>query len=125
MTIQLNFGRDVQGFNAYAPYPSDLKYSVTIASGGNATLTLPTNVAKWIVNFSLSPGSDCWVAYQGATAAAPAGGTFAATTSELNPGQRSLNSTYISGGVITANTINIFNNGTGASDIGIVLYASS
>lgn len=124
MTIQLNFGRDVQGFNAYAPYPSDLKYSATIASGGSATLTLPTNVTKWIVNFSLSPGSNCWVAYQGQTAIAPVGATLATTTSELNPGQRLLNSTYISSGVITANTINIFNNGASATDVGIALYAS-
>lgn len=125
MTTVLSFGRDVQGYNAYAPYPSDIKVSATIASGGNATYTLPANVAKWVVNFSFSPGSDLWVAYQGNSAAAPGGGSFASTNSELNPGQRTLNATYINNsGVVTANAINIFNNGTGASDVGIVIYAS-
>ena len=122
MTTKLNFGRDSQGYNAFAPNPAGDKYSATIASGGNATLTLPTNAQSWIVNFSFQPGSDVWVAYNG-TAAAPAGSTFATTTSELLPGSRYLTAFRNDG--ITATTINLLNNGTASADIGIVLYANT
>lgn len=122
MTTKLNFGRDVQGYNAFASNVAVDKYSATLASGGNATLTLPTNVPQWIVSFSFQPGSDVWVAYNG-TAAAPAGATFAATTSELLPGSRTLPSLQNNG--TSATTINLLNNGTGSADIGIILYATS
>ena len=49
MTTKLNFGRDIQGYNSYAPQPSTNMYSATLAAGGNATITLPTNVPYWIV----------------------------------------------------------------------------
>lgn len=117
---QLNFARDVQGFNAFAPSPSDKLFSVTVASSGNATITLPTSSPRWIVSFSYQQGSNVWVAY-GANAAVPAGATFASTESELLPGSRVLNSTNSDG---TAATINLLNNGTASADIGVVLYAS-
>lgn len=117
---QLNFARDVQGFNTFAPPPSDNKYSANIASAGNATITLPTNVERWIVSFSYQPGSNVWVAYN-ANAAAPAGATFASTSSELLPGSRVFNSKKSDG---SAATINFLNNGSTAANIGVVLYAS-
>lgn len=122
MSTKLNFGRDAQGYNAFAPPPAADKYSANIASGGNATITLPTNAASWIVSFSFQPGSDVWVAYN-QTAAAPAGATFATTTSELLPGSRILPALRNDGK--TATTINILNNGAGAADIGVVLYANT
>jgi hypothetical protein len=124
MTTKLAFSRDVQGYNAYAPAPSTNLYSATLASGGNATITLPTNVPYWIVAFSFQPGADIWVAYNG-TAAAPAGATFATTNSELNPGARLLSSTNVTSSGSSATTINLLNNGTGSADIGIMLYANS
>lgn len=117
---QLNFARDVQGFNTFAAPKSDNKYSAAILAAGNATITLPTNVERWIVSFSFQPGSDVWVAYN-ANAAAPAGATFAATSSELLPGSRVFDSKKADG---TAATINLLNNGTSTADIGVVLYAS-
>lgn len=117
---QLNFARDVQGFNTFAPPPSDNKYSATIAAAGNATITLPTSVERWIVSFSYQPGSNVWVAYNN-SAAAPAGATFASTNSELLPGSRVFNSKKSDG---TAATINLLNNGSSSADIGVVLYAS-
>lgn len=120
MTTKLNFGRDVQGYNAFAPNVSTDKYSATLAAGGNSTITLPTNANIWIVSFSYQPGSDIWVNYN-ANAAAPAGASFASTTSELLPGARQLPALKNDG--ITATTINILNNGAGTADVGVILYA--
>jgi hypothetical protein len=126
MSTKLAFGRDVAGYNSFSAPISLDKYSATLTSGGNATLTLPTNVPYWIISFSYQPGSDMWVAYQGNTAAVPAGATFASTNSELLPGSRILPSTYVnSSGVTVANTINVYNNTSSSQDIGIILYANS
>jgi hypothetical protein len=122
MSTKLSFGRDQQGYNAFAPPPAADKYSATLAAGGNSTITLPTNAASWIVSFSYQPGSDIWVAYNGA-AAAPVESTFTTTNSELLPGARLL-PTFQNNGM-TATTINLLNNGSGTADIGIILYANS
>lgn len=124
MTTKANFARDVQGFNTFAPAPSTNMYSATLSAGGNSTITLPTNVAYWIVSFSYQPGSDIWVRYNG-NAAAPAGATFASTTSELLPGSRVLPSTNTTSSGTSATTINLLNNGSGTADVGVILYASS
>jgi hypothetical protein len=117
---QLNFGKDVQGYNAYAPAPSTNMFSATIAASGNATITLPTSVSQWIVVFSFTPGSTVWVSYNG-SAAIPVGSTFAATTSELNPGARILPA--LQSDRITPTTINLLNNGSAGSDVWVALYA--
>jgi len=122
MTKKLNFGRDFQGYNSFAPPPSTNMYSATLAAGGNATITLPTNVAVWIVAFSYQPGSDIWVRYNG-SASAPAGATFASTTSELNPGARVVPCFQADGK--TATTINLLNNGSSSADIWVGLYANA
>jgi hypothetical protein len=124
MTTKLNFARDVQGYNSFAPPPSTNMFSATLASGGNATITLPTNVASWIVAFSFQPGADIWVSYNG-NAASPAGATFASTTSELNPGARFVPSKVTTSSGTVATTINLLNNGTGSADIWVGLYASA
>jgi hypothetical protein len=125
MSQPINFARDVNGYNTFAPPVSTNKYSANLLSGGHSTITVPTNVPYWVVNFSFQPGSDMWVNYKGVNASAPAGNTFATTTSELLPGSRVIPSTYINGsGVTVANTIDILNNGTAASDVGVVLYAN-
>ena len=118
---QLNFAKDVQGFNTFASPISDNKYSATIAAAGNATITLPASSPRWIVSFSYQPGSNIWVAFNG-SAAVPAGATFASTGSELLPGSRVLNSVQLNG---SATTINFINNGSVNADIGVVLYASA
>ncbi len=122
MTTKINFARDVQGYNTFAPQPSTNMYSATLASGGNATITLPKNVPVWIVAFSYQPGSDIWVRYNG-SAAAPAGATFASTNSELNPGARVVPSVQADG--TTATTINILNNGSSSADVWVGLYANA
>lgn len=122
MSTKLNFGRDVQGYNSFAAPISTDKYSATLTAGGNSTITLPTNSAYWIVSFSFQPGADVWVAYNG-SASAPAGATFASTTSELLPGSRILPSTNTTSSGTTATTINLLNNGAGVADVGVILYA--
>lgn len=122
MSTKLNFARDNQGYNSFAPPPAADKYSATIPSGDNETITLPGNAQSWIVSFSYQAGSDIWVAYNG-TASAPAGATFASTNSELLPGSRVLPSFQNNG--TTATTINLLNNGAGSADVGVILYANT
>jgi len=119
----LVFGRDAQGYNAFAPPPASYSFSATLASSGNATITLPGDVARWIIAFSFTPGSSIWVAFN-TNAAAPVGATFAATSSELNPGARILPSTITTSSGTSANTINLLNSGTGSASIWVGLYAS-
>jgi hypothetical protein len=110
---QLNFGRDVQGMNAYAPYTSTNKYSATLAAGTPTSIVVPSSSENWIVAFAYQPGTTIWVDLTGAAAAVPAGGTLVASTAELNPGQRKMTAgDTIS--MITANT---------TADVGISLYA--
>lgn len=110
---QLNFGRDVQGFNAYAPLTAGNKWSATITNGAATSITVPSNVATWIAVFSFQPGTNVWVDLTGATAIVPVGATLAVTTSELNPAAR----TVLAGGKISLITNNT------SADVGVMLYA--
>jgi hypothetical protein len=121
MSTLLSFGRDINGFNSFAAPESVDKYSATLTSGGNASITVPGNYENWIVSFSYQPGSDMWVCFNG-NAAAPVGGTFATTTSELLPGTRTVSSKTPAG---VATTINIYNNTASSQDVGVIFYAVS
>jgi hypothetical protein len=115
MSTLLNFGRDVQGLNAYAPYTATDKYSATIVNGVATSIIVPSNHKIWIAVFSVQTGGNLWVDFSGATAAIPVGGTLASTTSELNPGARMVNA---------ATNISIITDDT-SIDVGISLYAVS
>ena len=115
MTTELNFGRDVQGYNAYAPQDSVNKWSATLSAGVATSITVPSNFPVYIAAFSYEPGTDVWVDFSGATAAVPAGGTLATTTSSLNPGQRT---------VLAGSSISVITDSTTA-DVGIELWAVS
>ena len=115
MSTTLNFGRDVQGYNAYAPNVATDKYSATLTNGAATSITVPSNHQVWIAVFSYQPGSTVWVDFSGATAAIPVGATLASTTSELNPGAR----TVLAGSQISVITDNA------TTDMGISLYAVS
>lgn len=84
MATNLTFGRDVQGYNAYAPQPSTTKYSATLTNGAATSITVPNSNQTWVVSFRYYP-NDVWVDVSGATAAIPVGATLVVTTSELNP----------------------------------------
>jgi hypothetical protein len=90
MSTRLIFGRDAQGFNAFAPAPSIDKWSATITDGSATSITVPSNWGVWIVSFRYYP-NDVWVDVSGADAIIPVGATLAATTSELNPASLTLN----------------------------------
>lgn len=112
-TVLLNFGRDVQGFCAYAPQTSGNKWSATITNGSATSITIPSNYNEWIAVFSFQPGTNVWVDLTGATAAIPAGATLTTTTAELNPASRKV----FAGGKISIITDNT------SADVGISLYA--
>ena len=112
--VMLELGRDVQGYNAYAPMPSTVKYSATITNGSATSITVPSTYQTWIVSFRYYP-NDVWVDVSGATAAIPVGSTLAATTSELNPASLTLQKgTVIS--IITGQT---------TADVSIVMWPVS
>jgi hypothetical protein len=114
MPTELSFGRDVQGYNTYAPDPSTNKWSATLTDGNATSITVPKSYPSWIVSFRYFP-NDVWVDVTGATAAIPAGNTLATTTAELNPASLRLTSgTTIS--MITAQT---------TADVSVVMWPSS
>jgi len=113
MTTQLNFGRDVQGYNSYAPSISNSMESASLASGDEDSVTVPSDAARYIAVLSYQPGGTIWVAIND-TAAPPGGATFAATTSFLLPAQLSVNA---------GDTISCYNNSASDQDVGIAFYA--
>ena len=120
MSTILEFSRDIQGFNAYAPYPSTNIFSATLVNGAASLITLPLSEKAWIVSFSYQPGTNVFVDFTGTTASAPVGGTFAAATSELNPGARYVKSTKTDD--IQAATISLITNNA-SSEVTVSLYA--
>lgn len=91
MSTQANFGRDVQGFNAYAPAFAIDNYNTTLAANVEQHFTVPNNIStsqKYLAVFSFNPGANVWVA-NGSTAAV-AGSSFSTTLSALNPAVRTV-----------------------------------
>lgn len=111
MITKLNFGRDIQGFNAFAPAFSTTKYAVTLTGGAAQSITIPGDNENYIISFSYQPGTNVWIAHN-TTATLPTT-TITATNSEQNPGQR-----IVQGG----DTISFITNNTTA-DFGVVIYA--
>jgi len=118
-----NLTSDINGYNGFGLEFADNKYSAIIAQSTDTTLTVPSNAAmgwatqtsvnKYIAIFSYEPGAQVWVANND-TAAIPAGATFAATTSELNPSARVVNA---------ADVLHFFTPDSGGASVGVLIYA--
>jgi len=106
MSTQLSFGRDAQGYNAYAPmFPTDI-FTATIATGTARSFTVPSNFPLFIMYVQVQPNGWCWVSRTG-TAAVPAGAPLAASASEMAAGTQLYKRVVNAGDVIsfiTANT---------------------
>jgi hypothetical protein len=88
MSTLANFGRDVQGFNAYAPAFAIDNFATTLSANTEQHFTVPSNFKHWLAVFSFNPGSNVWVA-NNTTATLPSG-SFASILSVLNPAVRSV-----------------------------------
>lgn len=94
MTTKYTQTRDINGYNGFALPISDTAYSATLAAATDTTLTVPSTIgvgkqgpatkAQSVAIIKYTPAASVWVAV-GATAAVPAGASFAATGSLLNP----------------------------------------
>lgn len=91
MTTQYKLQKDVVGYNGFGLPFSDLKFSASLAITTDTSLTVPlkgamgvplNSVNKWLAIIQVEANLSVWFALN-ATAAVPAGTTFAATTSDL------------------------------------------
>lgn len=129
MSVNMLMQRDLSGLNTFGVPNCTNLYSATIA-GAATTLTVPSTVpiggsntnsngrAKWLAIFYYEPGTRVWVSINN-TATVPAGATFVATNSFLNPvalevqgKQESLAADVLS--FVTADT---------SADVGVAFYA--
>lgn len=118
MSTELSFGRDAQGYNAYAPpFPTNI-FTATLAASTAESFTVPSNYSIWVMYVRIEPAGWCWVS-RTATAAIPAGGTFAASSSELIVGTIEYKRLVYAGDVISFLTPNT------TCDISISLYNTS
>jgi hypothetical protein len=105
MSTLLNFGRDVQGFNAYAPQFCTNIFTATLAAGAAESVTVPGNAPVWIMYVRVEPAGWAWCSRTN-TAAIPAGGTLTAATSELVDGTIEFKRLVFAGDVISFITPN-------------------
>lgn len=83
--------KDIAGYNGFGLPPSDQKYSASLAVSTDTTVPVPLSgsmgmaldtVNKWLAIVQVEANLSVWFALN-ATAAVPAGSTFAVTTSDL------------------------------------------
>ncbi len=91
MSTKYALVRDINGYNGFGLQFSDQKFSATLAMAADTTLTVPGNgslgttasvVNKFLAVIQITANAEVWVALN-ATAAVPAGASFAATNSDL------------------------------------------
>lgn len=96
-------------------FPS-LKYSASLAATTDTTLTIPGNSPRYKAIIKCETDGNVWIALN-ATAAVPAGATFASTTSELITGVNYICREVKAGDVIHCYTA------SANTDVSITLYA--
>lgn len=124
MPTKFSLVRDINGYNGFGLQFSDTKYSATLTQNTDTTLTVPSSGALggsktglvdfWVAIFTFAPSSLTWVA-NNATAGVPAGASFAATASELNPVAR-----LVKGGDV----LHFYSPGV-STQVGVVFYSLS
>ena len=91
MTTQYKLQKDVAGYNGFGLQFSDQKFSASLAVTTDTTLTVPSSgsigaplnqVNKFLAVIQVEANASVWCAVN-ATAAVPAGASFAATNSDL------------------------------------------
>ncbi len=97
MPTQFSMYTDVRGVNGFGLKFTDTAYSSTLTINTATALTIPGTGSLgggktqtknlWLAIFAFTPGATVWVANND-TAAIPAGASFAATNSEMNPAAR-------------------------------------
>ena len=85
MSTFLSFGRDAQGYNAYAPqFPTDI-WTATLAANTAKNFTVPSTHDVFIMYVRLQPTGYVWIS-RTTTAAVPSSSSLAASASEIIPG---------------------------------------
>lgn len=91
MTTQYKLQKDIAGYNGFGLPVSDLKYSASLAVTTDTTVTVPSSstigaplneINRYLAVIQVEANLSVWFALN-ATAAVPAGSTFALTTSDL------------------------------------------
>jgi hypothetical protein len=95
---------------------ADLKYSAKLAITTDTTLTIPGNAPRYKAVIKCVTAGEVWVAAN-ATAAATAGTTFAASTSEMITGNYPICREVKAGDVLH------FFSSTATTDVSVILYA--
>lgn len=95
---------------------SDIKYSASLAATTNTQLTVPSSAPRFKAVMKVENNGLVWVALN-ATAGIPAGGSFAATASELINDAKSLCRDVKAGDVLN------FYTATAGTDVSVVFYA--
>ncbi len=113
---QLSKQKDVQGFPTKAVDFSSQNLTASLADAAAVGITVPSTDKNWVARITVETGAICWVSVN-ATAAVPAGATFAVITSELiNPHQG------YEVKVQAADTISIFNASGAVAEASIALF---
>jgi hypothetical protein len=94
---------------------ADVKFSAAVAATTDTPLTIPGMAQRYKMVVKVEPDGEAWMAI-GATAAAPAGGSFASTTSEMITGAEKTCREVKAGEVVHFYS-------TAGADIGVALYA--
>lgn len=102
--------RDDSGQNSFGLQFAVDGFQTELAAGVAQSFTVPANYPKWAMITSVEPGAAVWVA-DNVAATVPAS-SFAATTSELNPGTK----VVYSGDVISFITSDV------TAQVGVSLY---
>ncbi len=94
MTTTYNVNNSLKGVNGFGTQFCDTIFTATLAAATEETFTVPgksalgninsSTLTQYVAVFSFESNLNFYVAVN-ATAAVPAGGTFAASTSVLNP----------------------------------------